>query len=97
MAISSDTGQHPETLLLQADEEQVEELGGMHGNGAKASLDDENIVKYFYGKALGIEEFVTPPIQWMQGVVVIHDTRSKLRYAGILVSGVRMLRPVECS
>ena len=97
MTANSDTEQYPKTLLLQADQEQVEELGGMHGNGAKASLNDDttgqNIVKYFYGKALGIEEFVTPPIQWVQAIVVICGTRAKLRYSVMLVSGMRIRWP----
>ena len=55
----SDTQQHPETLHLQADEEQVEEVS--QGIGARLSLNDytteEDFVKYMYSMALGIEEF----------------------------------------
>jgi hypothetical protein len=55
----SDTQQHPETLHLQADEEQVEEVS--QGIGARLSLNDytteEDFVKYLYSMALGIEEF----------------------------------------
>jgi hypothetical protein len=48
----SDNQQHPETLHVQADEEQVDGENGLHGNGANASLDDyttgEDSVKYLY-------------------------------------------------
>merc|ERR1711964_224055 len=50
---------HPETLHLQADQEQVE--GDSHGIGAKPSSNDDttekDFVKYLYSTALGIEEF----------------------------------------
>ena len=55
----SDIQQHPETLHLQADQEQVE--GDSHGIGAKPSSNDDttdkDIVKYLYSTALGIKEF----------------------------------------
>jgi hypothetical protein len=55
----SDTQQHPETLHIQADQEQVEEVS--LGIGARLSLNDytteEDFVKYLYSMALGIEEF----------------------------------------
>lgn len=56
----SNNQQHAQALHLQADQEQVKDMGELHGNGVYVSLDDdttgENIVKYLYGTALGIED-----------------------------------------
>jgi ribosomal protein S19 len=56
----SDNQQHTETLHVQADQEQVDGAGKLHGNGVNAFLDDDttgkNTVKYLYGTALGIED-----------------------------------------
>lgn len=58
--VGSDIQQYTETLHLQADQEQIEGLGRLHGNGAKASLNDdtteEELVGYLYSMALGIDD-----------------------------------------
>jgi hypothetical protein len=74
----SDNQQHTETLHVQADQEQVDGAGKSHGNGVNASLDDdttgENIVKYLYGTALGIEDLLH-----FKGSRKHRDRREKVR------------------
>lgn len=81
----SDNQQHPETLHIQADEEQVEGRGGLHGNGANASLDDdttgENSVKYLYVMALGIQESAT--IQKSLGGTSVLRSKVRLLFAQV--------------
>jgi ribosomal protein S19 len=74
----SDNQQHTETLHVQADQEQVDGAGKLHGNGVNASLDDnttgENTVKYLYGTALYIED-----LQHFKGSRKHRHRRKKVR------------------
>ena len=77
----SDNQQHPKTLHVQADEEQVKGEIGLHGNGASASLDDyttgENSVKYLYVMALGLRNQQQPKKGRNQGVLQRQNLSAK--------------------